>query len=115
VNTANVLDRAADLIEEHGWGKGFETWDTKAGEGLCIEGAILEALGATSDFPNTYLANTCAAGLAVREYLKMGPMSFANALWHWNDVNAESQEQVVSVLRGAAAAERAKDKELAHA
>lgn len=126
--TSEVLYRAADLIEERGWGQG--SWSRKPGDPLCIEGAILVASGLddVADGP-VY----CPASLAVRSYLGgKAPFIWNDALFFdrhlalihetpgsWEDAisealeqqaRAEGQAKVIAVLRAAAVIEAAREK-----
>ena len=119
VATSEVLNRAADLIEERGWacGKG---WSAEGGP-LCIEGAIAAALGADGHAIRT--TNTCPAGAAVREYLELGEYTATKGgLWYWNDelrwdrelgtvVTVRTANEVVEVLRATAVIEAAREQE----
>jgi hypothetical protein len=128
VATSEVLNRAADLIEERGWvGRGGQGWTDDAGSPLCIEGAISAAMGtaiyAYGGF--TSAPNRCPAGLAVREHLGLGPyvgVSTSRALFAWNDelrlvngefVSVRTQAEVVEVLRAAAVIEAAREQKMA--
>ena len=124
--TSEVLDLAADVIEQRGWITG--SWNnTRQGAPVCIEGGIAAALGIEVDLggygtTEDYEAFTaCPAYQAVMSYLDLRAED-SDALWHWNDKYrhdgdegarpARSKEQVVEVLRAAAAVERAKEESL---
>lgn len=114
---AETLHRAADLIEQRGWvGTGGQGWLDAANPGhpLCIEGAI----AAAAEIPSAMAARMCPAAEAVGEYLGIterfngGPRLFS-----WNDeakyvdgemVPARTANEVIEVLRAAAAIEQAK-------
>src|SRR5205085_1256462 len=122
MNTSEVLNRAADLIEERGWTHG-SGWDDIGGP-LCLEGAIFAAAQAP-------VHSRCPAYYAVRDYLSSQILPFL-----WNDslthnyvmaaiergesltrgvqaFRAEGAEYakgvVIAVLRAAAELEAAKD------
>lgn len=112
-HTADVLNRAADLIEERGWEQG--------NSGLRVAGphCILGAIGAAADLDDflsgdtIYNPTACldsAAGLAVRSYLDHGPerIEETRAVWSWNDEGERTATEVIEVLRAAAAIEQAK-------
>lgn len=121
MNTSEVLNRAADLIEERGWRVGPFGWpeSVESTEPLCLEGAILAALGldieSASVDRESDVPNTCPAGLAVREYLGL---SVEVDLYEWNDgisvrvglgKVAKTASDVIDVLRACALIEAAKE------
>ena len=102
---ADVLERAADLLEEFGWcqhqyartafGVGVDVDDARAAS-FCAVGAIDRA---TLD-----LAAAPLRSPAVQEFLKDVPGRwFAD----WNDAPDRTKQEVVSALREAAARARA--------
>lgn len=112
VRTSEVLNKAADLLERHGWTQGAFGWSLEHGRGrLCLEGGILAAQGiqyvagngATNKVHHQELVE-CPAYVAVRDYLDT-----QMPLWMWNDMTARSQAEVVMVLRAAALVEEAKE------
>ena len=121
--TSEVLDLAADVIEQRGWITG--SWNnTRQGAPVCIEGGIAAALGIEVDLGGSDEAaydsfTSCPAYTAVREYLGIHD---DDLLYGWNDEvasyaegvvqHAHTQEEVVEVLRAAAAVERAKEESL---
>jgi hypothetical protein len=131
MRTSEILNKAADLIEERGWGQGGATWFGMGG--LCLEGAIGAAMGRKvnqSGRPDNIdpdeLNFSCPAGLAVRAYLEMEldqsaaehknaltPVSKRAGYWlcHWNDKPARTAEEVIEVLRAAAVIEQAREAE----
>ena len=100
-SVAEVLNLAADLIEEHGhWkGRAFERgiphWRFEDG-GMCISGAV-------------YLAAYRLAGLPERRFPEVGNTSSAalhaeigGPIDKWNDAPERTQEEAVEMLRRAA-------------
>ena len=114
MKTSEVLDLAADAIQHRGWTTG--SWNnTKEGAPVCLEGGIAAALGWEIDLDGVDDAGyetftSCPAYVAVQEYLSLGPF----ALYHWNDRAERTKEEVIEVLRAAAAVERAKEESLEH-
>lgn len=97
---ARTLNKAADLIEEHGWTQGAGGWGD--GSNLCLEGAIYAAMGG-SIWTEEYVDGErqlpkCRAYKAVVEFLEwtQGP------LYRWNDETGRTKEEVVAVLRATA-------------
>jgi len=110
--TSEVLDLAADKIQEHGWGQGVESW-AGGGGGLCLEGGIAAAMGLSIDPMRGHglgELTLCPAYIAVHEYLAeaLADAEYQEP-WFWNDRIAESVEDVIAVLRSAAAIERVKE------
>lgn len=112
MRTSEILDLAADKIQQQGWTKGSAGWPgipEHKGEGskLCLEGGIMAAMGVVWDPGSGREVFThCPAYAAVQEYLEWGP------LYAWNDSYATGEAQVIEVLRAAAAVERAKEESL---
>lgn len=122
LKTSEVLDLAADVVEQRGWTTG--TWNnTREGAPVCIEGGIAAAIGLGFNLGEVgdaeYQAfRQCPAYVAVSEYLGIEE----GFLYSWNDdvlradeneiVHAHSQAEVIEVLRAAAAVERAKEESL---
>lgn len=108
MKTSEVLNTAADLIEERGWVRG-EGWihADDPNKSLCLEGGIQAAMGLTweqveqSSFDALW---ACPAYNAVRDYLEIG-----SALFQWNDRVDRTQAEVVEVLRATAVIEAAKE------
>lgn len=109
IPTSEVLDLAADAIQMAGWGTGPAAWDLDNGRGLCIEGAIAAAIDVEcfAGVPNDRILRECPAYRAVQEYLDVPERS---PLYLYNDVIATSQDEVVAVLRAAAAVERLRER-----
>jgi hypothetical protein len=104
--TADVLNAAADLIEAKGWTQGIYGWGNYADQSgwydgpLCIEGAILAAMGVTMQERDS----RCPAFNAVRSFLELDPNPQVTPLYLWNDdlSHVEGKETVLATLRGAA-------------
>jgi hypothetical protein len=114
MNTSEVLNKAADLIEERGWGTGHAAMLGQSG--VCIMGAIHHAV--TGRFGDNYAAvHNCPAGQAVASYLELNPRRGSDGLWWWNDDlgdemdEPDGQRKVVEVLRAAAVIEAARESE----
>ena len=112
-STSEVLNKAADLIEQRGWGVGPEAWGT--GSKLCLEGGILAAMDMTDDYltgaaePWNAL-RTCPAYRAVKDYLvSTADLEPDDSLWVFNDASAA--ERVIGVLRTTALIEAARERE----
>ncbi len=94
MNTSEVLDRAADLIEERGWHQGGAGW---GGDGsLCVINACSQVdrrMGAWLDATDR-----------VMDYLGIN-----GGLAGWNDAPGRTQAEVVGVLRAAAVVEAARE------
>lgn len=111
IPTSDVLDAAADAIHLHGWGKGVDSWSGVAGAGLCLEGGIAAAVGIDIRVsgPGLMALTVCPAYVAVQEYLAhLLPEGFDEP-WYFNDSIAETVDDVIAVLRAAAAVERVKE------
>lgn len=110
LKTSVVLDLAADAIQMAGWGKGPSSWTADNDRGLCLEGGIAAAVGLDKEVANFnfYALQTCPAYKAVQEYL-----GHRRDLWSWNDRPQRTQQEVIEVLRAAAAVERVKEETVA--
>lgn len=120
--TSEILNLAADKIEQHGWSSGPGGWDgqdyeTGVPAGLCLEGGILAAAGMTSqEACGAILLEQCSAARAVHAYLQL-PADYE--LWEWNDISIRygdefnelerTGEEVIEVLRGAALVEQVRE------
>lgn len=107
--TSEVLDLAADTIQRYGWGTGPNAWTNHDGAGYCLEGAIAAAMSLTIGtlFRGGSRLQECPAYQAVEEFL--AEPEFKRQLWWFNDRVAKSEEDVIAVLRAAAAVERVKE------
>lgn len=124
MNTSEVLDKAADEIERRGWarGAGWMHESSTADDQVCMEGAIMAALGLRlpddehDDEPLRPLY-TCPAYRAVSDYLNREPAGIkpdgfgftGEPLYWWNDEVASSASVVIEVLRAAAMVERTRE------
>lgn len=121
MNTSEVLNRAADLIEERGWKRGGMGWPMpdRPQMGLCLEGGIMAASGQTYLDVNFDDLWTCPAYRAVQAYLHLSEvmerhrptddyLQPAEPLWRWND-HQDDAEQVIATLRATALIEAAKE------
>lgn len=115
IPTSAVLDAAADAIQMAGWTTANLTapdgdpWGREAGAPMCLEGGIMAAAG----IPESFMVAACPAYRAVWDYLD-GADSWANVpdqsrLYDWNDAPGRTAEEVIEVLRAAAAVERVKE------
>ena len=114
MRTSEVLNKAADLIEERGWTQGPMGMLTDH-PSLCMEGAIRAAFdGATIDWGSKKIYeyvgdvdDNCPAGMAVRHYLGCGQP------YVWNDDQERTAAEVIEVLRATAVIEAARETEAA--
>jgi hypothetical protein len=107
LSAADVLARAADLIEPEGrWTQG-ESARTSTGDGLvdaladeavcwCAAGAVSRAAGETGDMYGNAMR-------ALSDYLKLRSYPL---ITEWNDNLGRTQAEVVAALRSAAALAR---------
>lgn len=126
MRTSEVLNKAADLIEQHGWATGSAAWNHGFGEDqkLCLEGGIMAAMG--MEFGQPYVVDgedvgvltglkACPAYAAVESYLvEAGELPITaegvpDELWTWNDKRADTAERVIEVLRATALLEAIKE------
>lgn len=104
MNTSEVLNKAADLIEERGWIQGPTGWIIADGGPLCLEGGIYAALGDVRGWFRSEI-EACPAYQAVEAYVGDHFMG----LWQWNDDHDRTAEQVIATLRAVALIEAAKE------
>lgn len=128
IPTSEVLNRAADLIQERGWiaGSGWVKDGAAADEPLCLEGGIMAALGMS--VPHMFQDDNvlaplfaCPAYRAVSRYLELEPAGIDPAggftgqpLYHWNDRHPDGDATpVIEVLRACAVIEASRERESA--
>lgn len=110
VATSEILNRAADLIEERGWTSGPRGMEVDGP--LCLEGAIgavigAEVIGGLRPFYAYSDVEACPAGTAVIAYLgEQHPDQ-------WNDRPGRTATEVIEVLRAVAVIEAARKEERA--
>jgi hypothetical protein len=113
MNTSEVLNTAADLIEERGWKRGNDGFRGKGG--LCLEGGIIAALGwewgAVPEM--AFSGYTCPAYEAVRDHLDVvrNGDNYTERLWLWNDAPTRTAAEVIEVLRACAVIEAAREEQ----
>lgn len=110
MNTADILDKAADLIEERGWHQGDYVGPTGC---LCPYGAMYLAVGITpagrgntNDWPG-WTPDRGGPFLDAARWLARYLRGRAVSVW--NDAEGRTKEEVVSTLRAAAQAARETD------
>ena len=104
--TSEVLNRAADLIEERGWtqGDGWVLRESTPDAPLCLEGGIQAATGLVGQDRLDALW-ACPAWTAVADYLD------TLNVYGWNDRAGRTASEVVEVLRACAAIEASRERE----
>ena len=110
--TSEILDKAADVIEQRGWWRGAYRQpgaDVRTCP-VCVLGALNVATGSAPDAESNFKVPCAvsAAANALARHLGLGTDDeLIDALGNdWNDHTAESIDDVVSDLRAAAASER---------
>lgn len=120
MRTSEVLNAAADLIEQNEWTQREGWYGQPHAQGVCLEGGIMAAMGyrwldliePTPDGegwdPIYDGLLKCPAYKAVEEYLgdRLVP---GDRLYNWNDVTGRTKEEVIEVLRATALLEAAKE------
>lgn len=120
MRTSEILNKAADLIEERGWGTGGDTWYFGDDEApLCIEGGMMAAMGLVfgqlEGESATDTLYACPAYNAVKDYLGLDEDA---TLYQWNDsweskygdmVHSRTKEEVIETLRTVAVIEAARE------
>jgi hypothetical protein len=98
---ADILDDAAGQIERVGWGQGNDREST-----MCAVEAIRWA-ARRRPYPGPLIVATNEAFGRYLSWTRNGPIPRSGATWgealiRWNDVKAQTQEQVVAVMRACA-------------
>jgi len=96
VNTAEILARTADVIDEVGWYQG-DLYDPR-GTGMCTLAAIYAAAGVDMAKATPSEADAICAAIESLQG-RLGVESVVN----WNDAPERTAEQVTSALRRCAA------------
>lgn len=112
IETAVVLEEAANVIRRNGWTQDSYVNRDQLEDGLepatcamCARGAINFALG--GDPENDYFRGVEDAVGAVEVWLESsGVLGEFVSLHEWNDAGSRTAEQVIAALEGAARAER---------
>ena len=114
MQTSEVLNQAADLIEERGWAKGNCGMDAREVAPLCLEGALGAAAGVRVEhdlmpFPiYSYAAiEKLPAYRVLRDHLEC-----VADLYYWNDRQGDAA-CVIEVLRACAVIEQAREQRAA--
>ena len=116
MQTSEVLNRAADLIEERGWGTGPRSIMSE--EAPCLMGAIFAAefgRPAESEMEGISRVSSCPAGVALHDYLQDRDASIRGPhfLWRFNDAAGRTASEVIEVLRACAVIEASREREAA--
>jgi hypothetical protein len=115
MKTSEILNKAADLIEERGWTQQSDDNDPWGGGAtgtapVCIEGGILAAmgLGYEGNSPSGVHGELrkCPAYKAVMEHLGYTPWG---NLYLYNDTPGRTAEEVIGTLREVAKIEAEKE------
>lgn len=116
METSEVLNNAADLIERDGWTQGNEGM-LVARVPHCLEGAIAAASGLKSwveshrgPLYRNHDVKVCPAGKALGEYLGSDMPA-----WAWNDQRHRTAIEVVALLRAVAVVEAAREEAMVSA
>lgn len=109
MNTADILDRAAGVVEKRGW---TQRWYVNASGEVCPRGAIYVACGVEPDpYPEVEVVDwpgwSPAAASAAMDACDLLDKAVDDYAESWNDRPERTKEEVVSTLRAAAQAARA--------
>lgn len=106
MNTSEILDKAADLIDERGLAKG---WYCGPGGTLCARGAIYAAAGYEPEPDGS--DHDWIAGLLRHDEVMRAEVLIDQVIGYvvsqWNDAPERTAAEVATALRGAAEAARA--------
>jgi hypothetical protein len=119
--TAEILDKAADILDENGLHQGDYVYTPQEDEvdltpdtcPVCVLGAINLAAGRRvdeEDWTTPSPARTAAMALAAHLRLDVSYGDIVEVLGiGWSDADGRTTDEAVEALRGAAEAERAKE------
>lgn len=96
---ANTLDKAADLIDQHGW---FQVGGDPSHR-FC---ALVAIRAAAPQLTPHQIALREAACVALARYVELDIDRIQSGIIRWNDAPGRTQEEVTAALRGAAEAVR---------
>lgn len=120
MTSENPFTIAAKLIEEHGWIRGYLFTCSKHSKelrGYCLEGALAQAIDITPlclgcdgtspevngnvihQFSTKWKYSYILIDVLDAQYRESRPNQ---TLWLWNDITAQSKEEVIQVLEKAA-------------
>lgn len=111
MRTSEVLNKAADLIDERGWVQGGNGWGQFGTvTPLCMEGGILAALGTKWDNMTTFepIFRQCPAYQAVSAYLGLEEWQ---DVYDYNDEVGRTASEVIATLRACALIEAAREEQ----
>jgi hypothetical protein len=113
MQTSEVLNKAADLIEERGWSPRGNNgaWHPKPGSTtpLCVEGALRLAAGRRDQD-----ALDALSGYLNDRYPEcFNPFSGRVLPFSWNDRTGRTSSEVIEVLRACAVIEASRERESA--
>jgi hypothetical protein len=106
MNTSDILNKAADLIEEHGWRNDGGGWFSCPPDPMCVEGALRVAAHSCTTSRAEAAMHYRRAKSELAAHVGMYP-------WVWNDRVSQSATEVIEVLRAAALIESARERETA--
>ena len=104
---AEVLEDAAEYIEEYGWAQVTQASTWTPGKEACVLAAINAAEGRNPEL----MYNLTRAGHAFAKYIPTVKSVFYDEsneerIWRWNDVPERTRDEVLTALRKAAEEER---------
>ena len=93
MEVGEVLRKAADYIDEHGWAQGH--WDCETGC-VCADGAIIQVAG------EEHSSQATTAFDVASDVAKMRSSGTCYSIISWNDQPGRTKEEVTRLLRDAA-------------
>lgn len=108
--TSEILNRAADLIEERGWtAVGGWIFDYSfADSNLCLEGGIQAAMGFRGvGRVERIQLRSCPAYVAMSSHIN------SELLYWWNDAKERTAPEVIEALRACAVIEASRERDSA--